>query len=161
MTLKLDMSKAYDRVEWQFLEKILLKMGFQGSWVKMIMQCVSTVTYSILLNGEPQGFIQPSRGLRQGDPLSPFLFLFCAEGLNALLCKAAEDNEIRGLSLCRQGPQITHLFFADDCLLFCRSNAAQCRKIQQILDWYEVASGQQVNKAKTTLFFSRNTPESV
>ena len=144
------------------MEKILLKMGFQGSWVKMIMQCVSTVTYSILLNGEPRGgFIQPSRGLRQGDPLSPFLFLFCAEGLNALLCKAAEDNEIRGLSLCRQGPWITHLFFADDCLLFCRSNAAQCRKIQQILDWYEVASGQQVNKAKTTLFFSRNTPESV
>ena len=73
-------------------------------------------------NGEPQGLIQPSRGLRQGDPLSPFLFLFCAERLNALLYKAAEDNEIRGLSICRQGPQITHLFFADDCLLFCRSS---------------------------------------
>ena len=82
--------------------------------MNMIMQCVSTVTYSILLNGEPQGFIQPSRGLRQGDPLSPFLFLFCTEGLNALLCRAAEDNEIRGLSLYRQGPRITHLFFVDD-----------------------------------------------
>ena len=118
MALKLDMSKAYDRVEWSFLEKIMLKMGFQDSWVALIMQCVTTVTYSILLNGEPKGFIRPSRGLRQGDPLSPFLFLFCAEGLNALLNKAADNGEIMGLSLCHQGPRITHLFFADDCLLF-------------------------------------------
>ena len=121
MTLKLDMSKAYDRVEWSFLEKIMLKMGFQDSWVAMIMQCVSTVTYSILLNGEPKGFIEPSQGLRQGDPLSPFLFLFCVEGLNALLNKAVDNGEIRGLSLCRQGPKITHLFFANDCLLFCKA----------------------------------------
>ena len=154
MTLKLDMSKAYDRVEWSFLEKIMLKMGFQDSWVAMIMQCVSTVTYSILLNGEPKGFIRPSRGLRQGDPLSPFLFLFCVEGLNALLNKAVDNGEIRGLSLCRQGPKITYLFFVDDCLLFCRANRTECQKIQQLLDWYEVASGQLVNMNKTTLFFS-------
>ena len=101
MALKLDMSKAYERVEWSFLEKIMLKMGFQDSWVALIMQCVSTVTYSVLLNGEPKGFIRPSRGFRQGDPLSPFLFLFCAEGLNALLNKAADNGDIKGLSLCR------------------------------------------------------------
>ena len=135
--------------------------GFIESWVAMIMLCVSTVTYSILINGEPKSFIRPSRGLRQGDPLSPFLFLFCVEGLNALLCKAAEDKEIRGLSLCRQGPRITHLFFADNCLLFCRSNVAERQKIQLLLDWYEAASGQQVNKANTTLFFSRNTSAEV
>lgn len=82
------------------------------------MQCVSTVTYSILINGEPKGFIKPSRGLRQGDSLSPFIFLFCAEGLNALLNKAAVDGEIKGLALCCRGPKITHLFFADDCLFF-------------------------------------------
>ena len=110
MALKLDMSKAYDRVEWSFLEKIMLKMGFQDSWVALIMQYVSTVTYSILLNGEPKGFIRPSRGLRQSDPLSPFPFLFCAEGLNALLNKAVDNGEISCLSLCRQGPKITHLF---------------------------------------------------
>ena len=161
MALKLDMSKAYDRVEWRFLEKILLRMGFQESWVAMIMQCVSIVTYSILINGKPKGFIRPTRSLSQGDSLSHFLFLFCAEGLNALLNKAAEEGEIRGLALCRRSPNIIHLFLTDDCLLFYRSKAAKCVKIQQLLDWYEVASGKQVNKDKTTLFFNINTPEDV
>ena len=113
MALKLDMSKAYDRVEWSFLEKVLLKLGFQESWVSLIMECITTVTYSILVNGEPKGLITPSRGLRQGDPLSPYLFLFCAEGLNAIFQKAAVDGEIQGFSICRNGPKLTHLFFAD------------------------------------------------
>ena len=100
-----------------FLKNILLRLGFHHSWVDLIMECVSTVSYSILVNGEPEGMIHPSRGLRQGDPLSPYLFLFCAEGLNAILRKAATAGEIEGFSLCRRGPKITHLFFTDDCLL--------------------------------------------
>ena len=161
MALKLDISKAYDRVEWLFLEKILLKMGFQESWVRMIMECITTILYFILINGEPQGLIRPSRGLCQGDSLSPFLFLFCAEGRHALLSKAANDGEIRGYSLCRAGPKVTHLFFffADDCLLFCRANSLECGKILQLLSWYEAVSGQKVNTEKTIAFFSRNTSE--
>ena len=159
MAMKLDMSKAYDREEWVFLEKILLKMGFPGAWVAWIMECITTVSYSILVNGEPKGMIVPSRGLRQGDPLSPYLFLFCAEGLNALLRGAAVNGEIQGFSLCRNGPKLTHLFFADDCLIFCRSTLDECNKIQELLDYYETASGQVINKEKTTLCFSRNTDE--
>ena len=110
MALKLDMSKAYDRVEWIFLKTILLKMGFQESWVALIMECVSTVSYSILVNGEPKGLIRLTRGLRQGDPLSPYLFLFCAEGLNAILRSAATHRDIHDFSICRNGPKLTHLF---------------------------------------------------
>ena len=75
------------------------------------MECITIVSYFILVNGEPKGLFRPSRGLRQGDPLSPYLFLFCAEGLNALLRKAALRGEIHGFYICRNGPKLTHLFF--------------------------------------------------
>jgi hypothetical protein len=112
-----------------------------------------------LVNGEPHGYIQPSRGLRQGDPLSPYLFLLCAEGLHSLIKKAEMDSDIQGISLCRRGPKITHLFFADDSLLFSKATPSACEKIQDILDQYEKASGQQVKRDKTTIYFSKNTPQ--
>ena len=85
MAIKLDMSKAFDSIEWKCLELIMQKLGFHDRWISIIMMCISTVSYSVLLNGEPKGVIYPSRGIRQGDPLSPFLFLLCAEGLSAML----------------------------------------------------------------------------
>ena len=83
MAIKLDMSKAYDQVELRYLENFMRKMGFNERWIGLIMVCVKIVTYSIMVNGEPQGLIHPTRGIRQGDPLSPFLFLLCTEGLHA------------------------------------------------------------------------------
>ena len=111
MALKLDMSKAYNRVEWVFLENVMRKMGFCEQWIGLIMVFVKTVTYSIFVNGEPKGLIHPSRGLRQGDPLSLFMFLLCTEGLHGLIKKVASNGDITGFRLCRHGPKLTHLFF--------------------------------------------------
>jgi hypothetical protein len=94
--VKLDMMKAYDRVEWIFLERMMLKMGFSQAWVQMIMRGVRTVRFSVKLNGSLSGSFRPSRGLRQGDPLSPYLFLFCVEGFSALLRQAQVDREVAG-----------------------------------------------------------------
>jgi hypothetical protein len=93
--VKLDMMKAYNRVEWIFLENMMLKLGFSSQWVAMIMRCVSLVKFSVKLNGGLSDSFTPSRGLRQGDPISPYLFLLCVEGFSALLKGAQAENEIR------------------------------------------------------------------
>jgi len=118
MAMKLDMSKAYDRLEWDFVEGVLRKIGFANRWISLLMSCIRTVTYSILINGQPHGLITPTRGLRQGDPLSPYLFILCAEVLSSLLQHSSKEGLISGVSLSRGGTRIHHLFFADDSLLF-------------------------------------------
>ena len=95
------------------MEMVLEKMGFHDRWVKLMMVCIITASYSILINGEPHGEITPTRGLRQGDPLSPYLFLMCTKGLHGLISKAANDGDIKGVSICRNGPKLAHLLFAD------------------------------------------------
>lgn len=150
------MSKAYNRVEWLFLEQLMLKMGFHVKWVGLVMEIVKTVSYSILINGEPRGNIQPTRGIRQGDPLSPYLFLICFEVLNGFIQKIVAMGELRGFSLCKNGQQISHLFFADDSLFFCRAKMGDVKEIQTVLSQYELASRQQINGLKTTLFFGKS-----
>ena len=157
MTLKLDMSKAYDRVEWDFLERAMLHLGFFGRFVTTIMSCIKSISYSVLLNGVSRSTIKPSSGLRQGDPLSPYLFLLCAMGLQGLLHKAEVDGFLRGVSICRNGPRVSHLFFADDSVLFCRAKESECQVILDILSIYERGLGQKINKDKTNIFFSSNT----
>jgi hypothetical protein len=157
MALKLNMSKAYDRVEWDFLEAIMGKLGFEPRWIHLIMTCVRIVSYSVLANGTPYGRFTPSRGIRQGDLLSPYLFILCAEGLSHLLNKAEFEGRITGLPLSRGGIRLNHMFFADDSLLFCSATIFEWIHLQEILEMYEHAFGQKLNKGKTSIFFSKNT----
>lgn len=133
--LKLDMSKAYDRVEWNFLEGMLLKLGFRRSWVNLIMKCVSTVRYQIKVNNDVTDIIIPRRGLRQGDPLSPYLFLICAEGFSSMLHEAELNGRLR------------------------EAEEGNAREIQRILDVYEKCSGQVINREKSSVLFSKNTKQ--
>ena len=100
---KLDLSKAYDRVDWDFLNNVLLKLGFQSDWVQRVMTCVTSVRYSVRFNGSASPPFSPTRGLRQGDPLSPYLFLFIADGLSQLIHRKVQDNTLLKLKICRGG----------------------------------------------------------
>jgi hypothetical protein len=157
MVVKLDMSKAYDKIEWGFLEAVMKRMGFGERWITLIMMCVRTVKYSVIVNGNPCGLITLSWGIRHGDPISPYLFLLCAEALSAMITRANGDGRLMGVPTSKRGPEISHLFFADDSLLFCRATLMQWNHLSFILQLYEEASGQKMNANKTAIFFSRNT----
>lgn len=160
MAVKLDMSKAYDRVEWRFLEAVMRRMGFMERWIHLIMMCVRSVNYAVLVNGNPGEHFYPSRGLRQGDPISPYLFLLCAEALSSLLKRAGMTGYIWEVPTSKRGPRINHLFFADDSLLFCRADICHWNRLSKLLKIYEEALGRKLNKEKTSIFFSKNTPTS-
>nr|XP_025661966.1 uncharacterized protein LOC112757626 [Arachis hypogaea] len=158
MAIKVDMSKAYDRVEWSFVWFIMKKLGFCSKWIEWMKACVSTISYSVIVDGTSTGFLKPSRGLRQGDPPSPYLFLFYAEGLSYLLHKGEQNNLFQGLRLNSRCPTIHHLLFTDDSLLFCKATQYNCFNLSQILQLYGRLSGQQINFSKSAVFFSKNTP---
>ena len=157
MAVKLDMSKAYDRVEWVFIEKVMRRLGFNEKWIGWVMKCITSVSYSVIINGEAYGNISPSRGLRQGDPLSPYLFILCTEAFSALLDDASNRKKINGISICRGCPSVTHLLFADDSLLFWKVDRGEVCLLTKILDLYEATSGQKINSEKSSVTFSHNT----
>ena len=155
--LKMDMSKAYDRVEWVFLRKMMEQLGFSSRWISLVMMCVESLRYKILHDGTEVSPIIPERGLRQGDPISPYLFLICAEGLTSLIEGYEQRRLIHGCRIARRAPSVSHLLFADDSFLFFRANTIEGSPTQEILNLYEWASGQSVNFQKSCIFFSSNT----
>jgi hypothetical protein len=138
----------------------MLKLGFAERWVHLLMTCVRSMSYAILINGKPHGKIVPTQGLRQGYPLSPYLFILCAEALSSMLHNAEVVGDLTGIPITQGGggTQINHFFFAYDSLLFCQANLREWGNIHSILWNYEEAFGQQLNQQKTSLFFNWNTP---
>lgn len=149
VVVKLDMSKVYDRLEWSFIEKTLVAYGFDRRWVDMIMKLVRSVTYKYKVNGFISQKLIPHRGLRQGNPLSPYLFILAADTLSHMFRKALEDNRIEGVQLAVGAPILTHLFFANDALLFAKALESNIYQFVEILNAYSKASGQRINLQKS------------
>ncbi|KAM1414771.1 hypothetical protein ACFX2I_006507 [Malus domestica] len=159
--IKLDMHKAYDRVEWDFFMVIMEKMGFDPKWHSLVLGCISTVNFAIMLNGQPGSKFVPFRGLRQGDPLSPYLFLLVSEVLSLLIQRASDTNKINGVQFNPQGPSISHIFFADDTLIFLKADKKNCSNIVNLIKEYCLASRQQVNMQMSNVFFGANLPSAL
>lgn len=155
MALKLDMNKAYDRLEWNFLKEALTRYGFSSIWINWIMGLVTSVSYKYKINSTLSQEVIPQRGLRQGDPLSPYLFILVADALSYMLKEALSSNRIQGIKLAPGAPTLTHLFFADDAVLFARAKEEEAFQIINILNRYSKASGQRINTAKSGIIFGK------
>lgn len=140
MSLKLYMSKAYDHVEWNYLECILKVLSFPNPSINLIMQCVKTIFF-ILINGWPKRPIVPSKGLKQGDPLSPYLFILYTEDLVNLLKQSMLYKSLSRIRVCQWAFTINHLLFAYDSLIFCKANIVTSNNLLRILHVYAQAYG--------------------
>ncbi|WMV21816.1 hypothetical protein MTR67_015201 [Solanum verrucosum] len=159
---KLDIQKAFDHVNWSFLLNILSQMGFGDKWLKWIETCIKTVKFSVLVNGEPVGFFESERGLRQGDPLSPFLFILAMEGFNAMMRIATQNRWIKGFKVGGRGAEereIGHMLYADDTIILCDPVEEQISYIRVILVLFEAVSGLKVNWGKSSLFPVNEVPQ--
>ncbi|CAJ2662883.1 unnamed protein product [Trifolium pratense] len=160
LLFKVDFEKAYDSVDWGYLEDVMGRMGFPTLWRKWIKEYVCTTSASILVNGSPTDEFPFERGLRQGDPLSPFLFLLAAEGLHVLMEAMVERNMFTGYSVGELAPvSVSHLQFADDTLLMGTKSWANVRALRAVLVLFESMSGLRVNFHKSMLV-GVNIPES-
>ena len=151
---KLDVEKAYDHVNWEFLLYVLRRCGFSPTWISWIRFCISTVRFSILINGSPSGFFASSRGLRQGDPLSPLLFVIVMEALSKIMDRAIRRGLFSGFMV--GSPQdhqvwISHLLFADDTLIFCEADPVKLEHLRSVFLWFEAVSGLKINLGKSEM----------
>nr|XP_025636528.1 uncharacterized protein LOC112730680 [Arachis hypogaea] len=148
--IKLDFQKAYDRVKWSFVDIVLHKMGFGLKWREWIKECVCSTSMSILINGSPSKPFKMERGLRQGDPLSPFLFVLVVDVLHRMIGEAVRNGRIAPLLVGRDDIELSHLQFADDTILLCPPEEATIRNYKRLLRCFEVMSGLSINFEKSS-----------
>jgi hypothetical protein len=151
---KLDLEKAYDHVNWEFLLYLLERCGFGERWRGWIAHCISTVYFSIIINESPSEFFSSSRGLRQGDPLSPLLFVLVMEALSWMLSATVESGRLSGFSVgsrSQEAMMVSHLLFAYDTLIFCDLNVEQFRDLRCLLLCFEAVSGLKINLSKSKI----------
>ncbi|KAL8128488.1 hypothetical protein V2J09_017643 [Rumex salicifolius] len=154
--MKLDLEKAYDRLRWDFIEDTLRDTGIPDCWVQWIMECVSSPSMRVLWNGELTEPFTLTRGVRQGDSISPYHFVLCLERLSHLIAGEVDGGRWRPVRVCRNAPRISHIFFPDDIILAAEASEGQMRLIMQVLDRFFQASGQRVSTTKSTLYVSKN-----
>ncbi|CAN0827314.1 LINE-1 retrotransposable element ORF2 protein [Linum grandiflorum] len=143
------------RLEWDFLFEAMSRLGFHNKFIGWIKACVTSVTYSINLNGRRFDYIKPSRGLRQGDPLSPLLFAICSEGLSSLFHSRVANKKLRGIKIARSAASISHPFFAYDSFSFLEVNADSLLYLQALFQQFQFVSGQKINFGKSAGLLKR------
>ncbi|XP_040372858.1 uncharacterized protein LOC112194030 [Rosa chinensis] len=158
---KVDLSKAYDRLNWQFIESVLYESLLPQSLVKLIMSCITSTSFQICLNGELTQSFNAQQGIRQGDPLSPYIFVLCMEKLSHLIQSTVDIGAWKAVRASQSGPKISHLFFADDLMLFSEATSDQACIIKQCLDTFCSLSGQAVSYEKSLIFCSPNTSNEI
>ena len=158
MMIKLDIAKAYDKLNWKLMEKMLEAYGFYQGWVEWVMGLVTTPFFNILLNGSPTNTFQPSRCIRQGDLLSPFLFILMAEGLSRLIAAQAGHGEIRGVKAHEGAPPQTHQQFIDDTMLMGHLSVQEALIFKNSMYLFARASGLMVNPNKSQVLFVNTIP---
>ncbi|XP_026410101.1 uncharacterized protein LOC113305236 [Papaver somniferum] len=152
LVCKIDLEKAFDNVKWSFVDEVLKRMGFGEVWRKWIAGCIKQVPFSVLVNGSCCGKFSSQKGLRQGDLLSPFIFLLVSEVLTSMFTKAAEVGWIGGFQVRSNGTRVSHLQFADDTLVFLDADISQVRMLKYNLLLFEYASGLKTNFGKSNIF---------
>ena len=152
LIFKVDFAKAFDSVNWNFLLSIMSQMGFGSKWCSWINGCLSSATVSVLVNGSPTEEFHMERGLRQGDPLSPFLFLIIGEALQAMVREACNNSLFKGLKLINRQRNLTLLQYADGALFFGVWSKINILNLINLLKCFHDVSGLQINFSKSRLF---------
>lgn len=159
MALKIDLEKAFDRLEWSFIREVLVLFNFPLNLISIIMDCISSTSISAFFNGGKLPAFSPSHGIRQRDPLSPYIFILCLEYFRILIRDKTANNTWKPVKAYRSGPTLSRLFFVDDLMLFGQASLENSEAINEVLTIFCQLSRQRVSKEKSRVLFSKNTPE--